>query len=175
MPCFWGHQQLKRPLFLWNAFLPSGCRWNVILGPEFTVSFVEDQPIILDFQSAPWIFKAVKGVRTNKSASSSSGTSIWVFGPNPANCISIRLYASGRAALLEICTGPRFSRSLNSFLNWKFLMKLLLSSFTLSSQPDVGGQSSCTVYVRGAQTRGSEHRDHVAQLEGSNDSSSFFP
>lgn len=53
-------------------------------------------------------------------------------------------------------------------------MKQLLSSFMLSSQPDLGGRSSCTLYVHGAQTRGSEHRDHVAQLEGSNDSSSFF-
>lgn len=53
-------------------------------------------------------------------------------------------------------------------------MKQVLSSFMLSSQPDLGGQSSCTLYVRGAQTRGSEHRDHVAQLEGSNDSSSLL-
>lgn len=92
-----------------------------------------------DHPGFSWIFKAVKGVRANKSASSSLGTSIWAFGPNPANCISIWLYVSGRAALLELRAGPTLSRSRIFFLNWKFLMKQLLSSFILSSQSDLVG------------------------------------
>lgn len=132
VPCFCGQQQLKRCPFFWNDFLPLEAGENVISATDFTVSFDEDQLTVLDFQSAPWFFKAGKGIRSNKSANSSSGTSIWVFGPNPANCMSIRLYASGRVALLELCTDPTL-RSLYSFLNWKFLMKHLLSSFILSS------------------------------------------
>lgn len=57
----------KTPVLV--KYLVPECRWNVISDPELTVSFEEDQLIILDFQSAPWIFKAVKGVGTNKSAS----------------------------------------------------------------------------------------------------------
>lgn len=134
-----GTAAIEKTPVLVKCLLSPGCRSNIITSPEFTVSFVEHQVIILDFQSAPWIFKAVKGVRTNKSASSSLGTSIWAFGPNPANCISIWLYVSGRAALLELRAGPTLSRSRTFFLNWKFLMKQLLSSFILSSQPDLVG------------------------------------
>lgn len=65
---FLGTSVVENPPVHMKYLLP-GCRWNVISHPEFTVSFVEDQLIILDFQSAPWIFKAVKGVSTNKSAS----------------------------------------------------------------------------------------------------------
>lgn len=129
---------VEKILVLVKCLLPLGGRWDVISSTDFTASFVEDQEITLDFKSVPWIFKAVKGVRTNRSASSSSSTSIWVFGPNPANCISIQLYASGRVALLEWWTDSTL-RNLSYFLNWKFLMKPLHSSFTLSSQPDLGG------------------------------------
>lgn len=53
MPCFCGHQQLKRYLFFWNDFLPLDAGENVIPRTDFTVSFDEDQLTILDFQSAP--------------------------------------------------------------------------------------------------------------------------
>lgn len=81
---WWGLLMEKREEFFNNTFLGISvienppvpvkyllprCTWNVISDPEFSVSFVKDQPIILDFESAPWIFKAVKGVSSNKSAS----------------------------------------------------------------------------------------------------------
>lgn len=49
---FPGTSVIEKPPVL-VKYLPPGCRWNVISDPEFTLSFVEDQEIILDFQSAP--------------------------------------------------------------------------------------------------------------------------
>lgn len=84
-------------------------------------------------------------------------------------------YVSGRAALLELPTGPTLGRNWNSFLNSKFLMKQLLRFFILSSsQSDLGGESSGTECVCDTQSPDSE-RNHIAQLEGSRDFPPFYP